>query len=84
MPGLVNSYLQTIIIAIHVAGTAVDVVRRHYGVDHLHESGGSVDFSSNSVVCFTLGSDIILSLSAMSEFNIRCFRLVSCMMGFTP
>ena len=48
MPGLANSYLQIIIIAIRVAGPAVDVVRRHYGVDHLHESGGSVDFSSNS------------------------------------
>ena len=33
---------------IRAVGPAVDVVRRHYGMDHLHESGWSMDFASNS------------------------------------
>ena len=33
---------------IRAAGPAVDVVRRHYVMDHLHESGWSMDFPSNS------------------------------------
>ena len=50
MPGLANSYLQIIIIitSVRAVGPAIDVVRRHYGADHLHEPGGSLDCSSNS------------------------------------
>ena len=32
----------------HAVGPAIDVVRRHYGVNHLHELGRSLDYSSNS------------------------------------
>ena len=58
MPGLANLQLQIMIIAIQAVGPAVDVVRRYYGVVHLYES-------CESIVCFTVVSDIILSLSAM-------------------
>ena len=68
MPGLANLYLQIMIIAIRAVGPTVDVVRHHYGKDHLHESCGSMGFSSNS--------DIILSLSAMLELF-----LTSCHLG---
>ena len=50
MPGLANSYLQIkiIIITVRAVGPAIDVVRRHYGVDHLHEPDRSLDRSSDS------------------------------------
>ena len=32
----------------HAVGPAIDVVRRHYGVNHLHEPGRSLDYSSDS------------------------------------
>ena len=48
MPGMANLYLQIMIIVKRAVGPAVDVVRRHYGVDHLHESCGRMDFLSNS------------------------------------
>ena len=52
MPGLANSYLQIMIITVRVDGPAIDIVRRHKGVDHLHEACGSVDFSSNSSLLY--------------------------------
>ena len=41
----------------HAAGPAVYVIRCHYRMNQLHESGGSVDCTSsscllNSVICF--------------------------------
>ena len=52
MPGLANSYLQIIIIvtSLRAVGPAIDVIRRSYGVDHLHELGGSLDCSSNYIL----------------------------------
>ena len=32
----------------HAVGPAIDVVRRHYGVNHLHKPGRSLDYSSDS------------------------------------
>ena len=32
----------------YAVGPAIDVVRRNYGVNHLHESGRSLDYSSDS------------------------------------
>ena len=52
MPGLANFYLQIMIITVHAVGPAVDVVRRHKSVDHLHEKCVSVDFSSNSSLSY--------------------------------
>ena len=50
MPRLANSYLQIkiIITSVRADGPAIDVARRHYGVDHLHDLGGSLDCMSNS------------------------------------
>ena len=49
MPGLANPYLQIISITlVRAVGPAIDGVRRHYGVDHLHKPGGSLDCLSNS------------------------------------
>ena len=63
MPGLANSYLQIMIIVIRAVGPAVDVFRCHYGVDHLHESCRSMDFSSiRKSVCFTVGVSIVLGV----------------------
>ena len=33
---------------VHAVGPAIDVVRRNYGVNHLHEPGRSLDYSSDS------------------------------------
>ena len=38
----------TIITSVRAVGPAVDVVMRHYGMDRLHEPGGSLDCSSSS------------------------------------
>ena len=48
MPGLANLHLQITIIAVWAVGPAVDIVRRYYGVDHLHKLCGSMNFSSSS------------------------------------
>ena len=32
----------------HAIGPAIDVARRNYGVNHLHEPGRSLDYSSDS------------------------------------
>ena len=32
----------------HAVGPAIDVVRRHYGVNHLHEPSRSLDYSSDA------------------------------------
>ena len=32
----------------HAVGPAIDVVRRHCGMDHLHEPDRSLDYSSDS------------------------------------
>ena len=87
MPGLANSYLQIIIIvtSVRAAGPAIDVVRRHYGVDHLHEPGGSLDCSSNSSL---LHGCVRYNFVAIGDFriisNIRLFERNGCMRGFTP
>ena len=51
MPGLAKSYLQVTIMTIRVVGPSVNVVGRHYGMDHLIESSRSMDFASYS--CFS-------------------------------
>ena len=48
MPGLANLHLQITIIAVWAVGPAVDIVRRYYGVDHLHILCGSMNFLSSS------------------------------------
>ena len=87
MPDLTNSYLQIIIIitSVRAVGPAIDVVRRHYGVDHLHEPSGSLDCSSNSSL---LHGYVRYNFVAIGDIriisNIRLFERIGCMKGFTP
>ena len=84
MPGLANLQLQIMIIAIRAVGPAVDVVRRYYDVNHLHESCGSMDFSSNSSL---FHGSIRYNFVAIGDVrvisNIQYFRRVGCIRGLT-
>ena len=73
MPGLANSYLQIIIIitSVRAVGPAIDVVRRHFGVDHLHEPGGSLSNSSLLHGCVRYNFVAISDIQIV--FNIRLF-----------
>ena len=87
MPGLANLYLHIIIIitSVRAVGPTIDVVRRHYGVDHLHEPGGSLDCSSNSS---RLRGCVRYNFIAISDvriiLNIRLLAHIACRRGFTP
>ena len=74
-----------IIITVSAVGPAIDVARRHYGVDHLHELGRSLDCSSDS--CFP-HSCVRRNFVAISDIRailfIRVVYGVSCTRGFTP
>ena len=81
MSGLANLYLQIIIIITSVCAVdpAIDVVRRHYGVDHLHEPGGSVDCSSNSSrLCGCVRYNFITISDVRIVLNIRLFPRIAC------
>ena len=64
---------------------AIDVVRRHYGVNHLHEPGRSLDYSSDSSFSHCLVGRIFF---AISDIRMVAFGLVdygvSSTRGFTP
>ena len=82
MPGLTNLQLQIMIIAIQEVGPAVDVVGRYFGVDYLHESCGSIDFSSNSSL---FHGSIRYNFVAIGDVRIfsnnRYLRRVGCVRG---
>ena len=87
MPGLANLYLQIIIIitSVRAVGPAIDVVMRHYGVDHLHEPGESLDCSSNSSrLCSCVHYNLIAISDVWIVLNIRLFARIACRRGFTP
>ena len=63
------------IIAIRAVSPALDVVRRHYGMDHLHESGWSMDFRP-TLVCVTELFDMVLLQWAMLELFLTSVRVV--------
>ena len=87
MPGLANLYLQimTIITSVHAVGPALDVVRRHYGVDHLHEPGGSLNCSSNSSLPRGyVHYNFIAIGDGWIVLNIRLFARIACRRGYTP
>ena len=44
----IHLQFNNIAITRYVVGPAIDVVRRNYSVNHLYESGRSLDYSSNS------------------------------------
>ena len=86
MPSLANLYLQIIITtSIRAVGPTIDIVRRHYGGDHLHEPGGSLDCSSNSSLlhgCVHFNFVTIGDIRIVS--NLLLFERIGCMRGFTP
>ena len=55
-----------IIITVHAVGPAIDVVRRHYGVDHLHEPAG-VWIAHPTLFFLTVASVEILSRLTIFE-----------------
>ena len=73
------------IIAIRAVGPAIDVIRHHYGEDHLYKWGWSMDFSSNSRMSHGI---IRYGIVAVSDgrviSNIRTFGRVVWIGGFTP
>ena len=81
----IHLQFKNIIKTVHAVGPDIDVIRRHYGVDHLHEPGRSLDFSSDSsfshrCVCrnFVVINDI------WTIVFIRVDNGVSSTRGFTP
>ena len=83
MPGLANLQLQIMIIAIQAVGP-VDVARRYYGMDHLHESCGSMDFSSNSSLFHgSIRSNFVAIGDVRVISSIQYFRRVGCIRSFT-
>ena len=68
----------------HAVGPAIDVVRRHYGVNHLHEPGRSLDYSSDSSFSHCL---VGRNFFAISDIRIVAFGRVdygiSSTWGFT-
>ena len=44
----IHLQFKNIVNTMYAAGPAIDVVRRSYGVNHLHEPGRSLDYSSDS------------------------------------
>ena len=69
----------------HAVGPAIDVVRRHYGVNHLRELGRSLDYSSDSSFshCLVGQNFLAISDSCMVAFG-RVDNGVSSTRGFTP
>ena len=69
----------------HAVGPAIDVVRRHYGVNHLHEPGRSLDYSSDSSFshCFVGRNFVAISDIRTIAFG-RVDYSVSSTRGFTP
>ena len=54
------------IVTARAVGPAVDVVRRYQSVDHLYETCGSVDFSSNSgLFCGCNRYELFLTFSVL-------------------
>ena len=69
----------------YAVGPAIDVVRRNYGVNHLHESGRSLDYSSDSSSShcavrrnFFASSDIRMFAFGRVDYDVSSTR------GFTP
>ena len=44
----IHLQFKNIVNTMYAVGPAIDVVRRNYGVNHLHEPGRSLDYSSDS------------------------------------
>ena len=81
----IHLQFNNIVITRYAVGPAIDVVRRNYGMDHLHKSGRSLDYSSDS--CF---SHCLVGRNFFAISDIRMFAFcrvdcgVSSTRGFTP
>ena len=69
----------------HAVGPTIDVVRRHYGVNDLHEPGRSLDYSSDSSFshCLVGQNFFVISDIRMVAFG-RVDYGFSSTRGFTP
>ena len=84
MPGLASLHLQIMIIAIRAVGPIVDVVMRYMAWTICTNRAGIWIFRPTRV-CFTVVSDIILSLSEMFELFLTSGVLgVSVVLGVLP
>ena len=69
----------------YAIGLAIDVVRRNYGVNHLHESGRSLDYSSDSSFSHCLVGRNFFAISDIRMFAFgRVNYSVSSTRSFTP
>ena len=70
---------------VHAVGPAIDVVRWHYGVNHLHELGRSLDYSSDSSFshCFVGRNFVAISDIRTVAFG-RVDYGISSTRSFTP
>ena len=82
MPGRTNLQLQILLIAIRAVGPAVDVVRRYWTIC---TNRAGVWIFRPTLVCFTVVSDITLSLLAMCGLFLTSDILgVSGVLGVCP
>ena len=66
-------------------GLAIDVIRRHYGMDHLHESGWSMDFASHfGLFHRIIRYDFVAVSDICATSNICMFVRVVLIKDFAP
>ena len=73
-----------IIITVRAVGPAIDVARRHYGVDHLHEPGRSLDCSSDSSFSQVCVHQILSRLTIFERFLVFESIMASAAPGVSP
>ena len=80
----IHLQFNNIVITRYAVGPAIDVVRRNYGVNHLHESGRSLDYSSDSSFSHCLVGRNFFAISDKRMFAFcRVDYGVSSTRGFT-
>ena len=81
----IHLQFNNIVITRYAVGPAIDVIRRNYGVNHLHESGRSLDYWSDSSFSHCL---VGRNFFAISDIRMFAFCRVDCSVsstrGFTP
>ena len=81
----IHLQFNNIVITRYAVGPAIDVVRRNYGVNHLHKSSRSLDYSSDSSFSHCLVGRNFFAISDMRMFALcRVDYGVSSTRGFTP
>ena len=80
----IHLQFKNIINTVHAVGPAIDVVRRHYGVNHLHELGRSLDYSSVSGFCTIVSVEILSRLAIFERLLLFESITVSAAPGVLP